>query len=129
MALDLGPYGIRINNVAPGATDVRDPNGYIERMKALGIAIDHNAPNPREILGKKIPCQRTGKPLDIANAVLFLASDEASYITGCTLRVDGGLILAGMPEWNHPANTVTDDAGWTGRKYNIDELNIPDSVL
>ncbi|MBQ2748699.1 MAG: SDR family oxidoreductase [Clostridia bacterium] len=128
MALDLGPYGIRVNNVAPGATDVRDPKGYIERMKQHGIIIDPNAPNPREVLGKKIPCLRTGKPLDIANAVLFLASEEASYITGCTLRVDGGLILAGMPEWNDPANTVTDDAGWAGRKYDLDKLDL-DYVL
>jgi len=116
MALDLGVYGIRVNNVAPGATDVRDPKGYIQRMKAVGITIDPNAPNPREVLGKKIPCLRTGKPLDVANAVCFLASDEASYITGCTLRVDGGLILAGMPEWNDPRNTLEDDAGWNGRR-------------
>ena len=45
-----------------------------------------------------IPLSRYGTPADIANAVAFLASDEASYITGITIRVDGGLILPGMPE-------------------------------
>jgi NAD(P)-dependent dehydrogenase (short-subunit alcohol dehydrogenase family) len=42
--------------------------------------------------------ERSGEPVDIGEAVAFLASPEASYITGITLRVDGGLILPGMPE-------------------------------
>lgn len=49
-------------------------------------------------LGAKIPLQRAGNPEDIGRAVAFLASEKASYITGVTLRVDGGLILPGMPE-------------------------------
>ena len=48
-----------------------------------------------------------GEPEDIAKAAAFLASDDASYITGVTLRVDGGLILPGMPE--RPADS---DAPW-----------------
>ncbi|MBO4406645.1 MAG: SDR family oxidoreductase [Clostridia bacterium] len=119
MALDLGPYGIRVNNVAPGATDVRDPAGYLKRMAQLGFKFDPNLPNPREVLKRKIPCLRTGKPADIGNAVVFLASDEASYITGVTLRVDGGLILAGMPEWPDPRNSREDDVGWVGRKIDL----------
>ena len=119
MAIDLGPYGIRVNNVAPGATDVRDPSGYIKRMAALGIIIDPNAPNPRDVLGRKIPCQRTGKPADIGDAVAFLVSDKASYITGVTLRVDGGLILPGTPEFHDPDDSFETDIGWAGKKYDF----------
>ena len=119
MAIDLGPYGIRVNNVAPGATDVRDFSGYIKRLAAIGIKIDPNMPNPREVLARKIPCLRTGKPADIGNAVVFLASDEASYITGVTLRVDGGLILAGMPEWRDPENNRDNDVGWVARRREL----------
>ena len=76
-------------------------------------------PNPRDVLAKKIPCLRTGKPADIGSAVVFLASDEASYITGITLRVDGGLILAGMPEWRDPENSRENDVGWVARKREL----------
>jgi glucose 1-dehydrogenase len=80
MALEFADYGIRVNCVAPGAI-AREPN--TERGNKLG---------------KKIPLGRMGTPDDIGNAVAWLCSDEASYITGITLRVDGGLILPGMPE-------------------------------
>ena len=68
-------------------------------------------------LGERIPLMRAGLPEDIANAVCFLSSDKASYITGVTLRVDGGLILPGMPEnisdlitggWGNPAARKTE---------------------
>ena len=49
-------------------------------------------------LGHRIPLGRSGLPEDIGNMVAFLASDKASYVTGLTVRVDGGLILPGMPE-------------------------------
>ena len=51
-----------------------------------------------------------GMPSDIGNAVLFLASDQASYITGAELRIDGGLILPGMPEDRGDINST--DRGW-----------------
>lgn len=92
-ALDVSSYGIRINNVAPGAIQIRETQDeIIEIMK-----------DPQQIyfwddLGKRVPLGRIGKPSDIADAVVFLASEYASYITGITLRVDGGLILPGMPE-------------------------------
>ncbi|MCL6443983.1 MAG: SDR family oxidoreductase [Alicyclobacillus sp.] len=83
IALDLAPYGIRVNCVAPGAIQV-DPSERATRFY--------------ETLGKRIPLGRAGTPTDIGRAVAWLVSDQASYVTGTTLRVDGGLILPGMPE-------------------------------
>ena len=75
LARELGPKGIRVNAVAPGIieTDMMKavPKGIIEPMMA------------------QIPLRRLGKPEDIANAYVFLASEEASYITGIVLSVDG----------------------------------------
>ena len=75
LARELGPKGIRVNAVAPGITET-------DMMKAV----------PKEVLDpliNQIPLRRLGKPEDIANAFVFLASDEASYITGVVLSVDG----------------------------------------
>ncbi len=78
-ARELGRYGIRVNAVAPGftATEILSsmPEKIIEGMVA------------------RTPLGRMGQPEDIANAYLFLASDEASFITGAVLRVDGGLVV------------------------------------
>jgi 3-oxoacyl-[acyl-carrier protein] reductase len=78
-ARELGRYSIRVNAVAPGftATDILTsmPDKVLEGMKA------------------QTPLGRLGQPADIANAYLFLASDEASFITGETLRVDGGIVV------------------------------------
>ena len=94
-ALDVCDAGIRINNVAPGAIRVRTR----EQMMAEGRDPDNTF---WDRLGPRIPLKRTGTPEDIGQAVAFLLSDRASYITGITLRVDGGLILPGMPEWIAP---------------------------
>jgi glucose 1-dehydrogenase len=80
-AIELAPYGIRVNSVGPGAIQVRDEHQEFY-----------------DILGPKIPLGRAGKPSDIGKTVAWLVSEEASYITGINLRVDGGLILPGMPE-------------------------------
>ena len=75
LARELGPKGIRVNAVAPGITET-------DMMKAV----------PKEIIEpmiRSIPLRRMGQPEDIANAFLFLASEEASYITGVILSVDG----------------------------------------
>ena len=75
LARELGPKGIRVNAVAPGITET-------DMMKAV----------PKEVIEPmiaQIPLRRLGQPEDIANAFVFLASDEASYITGVVLSVDG----------------------------------------
>ena len=100
IALDLAPYGIRVNNVAPGAIRVRDK----QELAAQGRT------DFWDDLGKKIPLERCGVPEDIGEAVAFLASEKASYITGATLRIDGGLILPGMPEHVVPGE---DSNGWS----------------
>ena len=78
MALDLAPHRIRVNAVGPGVIETT--------MTARSLA----DPQRRAMLLSKVPLGRVGQPRDVANAVLFLASDEASYITGATLYVDGG---------------------------------------
>ena len=75
LARELGPKNIRVNAVAPGITET-------DMMKAVPKAVI-------EPLVAQIPLRRLGKPEDIANAFVFLASDEASYITGVVLSVDG----------------------------------------
>lgn len=75
LARELGPKGIRVNAVAPGIIET-------DMMKAV----------PREVIEPmiaRIPLQRLGQPEDIAKAFAFLASDDASYITGVILSVDG----------------------------------------
>ncbi len=84
MALDLSAYNIRVNCVAPGATWTPRP-GMEDRLKSPFVT-------------ESIPLHRVGTPRDNGEAVAFLASDKASYITGVTVRVDGGLILPGMLE-------------------------------
>ena len=107
-ALDLSSYGIRVNNVAPGATRIRTKEELLDMKSGADTDYfwrkefldDPDAVNEDfwDSLGRKIPLKRAGLPEDIGKAVAFLASDKASYITGITLRVDGGLILPGMPE-------------------------------
>lgn len=103
IALDVAPYGIRVNNVAPGAIRIRTQE-EIRRELGENVPVDF-----WDNLGMRIPLERSGLPEDIANAVVFLASGSASYITGVTLRVDGGLILPGMPEM---MTEETTEHGW-----------------
>lgn len=80
-AMELGQHGIRVNVVSPGYIDVRQ----------WSSAFPDRAPDDmRADLVKSIPLGRAGDPRDIANAVLFLVSADASHITGTVLEVDGG---------------------------------------
>ncbi|MBT6273007.1 MAG: SDR family oxidoreductase [Chromatiales bacterium] len=81
LALDLGKYGITANYVEPGA--------ILTGMTKAGFEDPHVA----QIWAKKAALRRLGEPLDLAKAVLFLASDDAAFVTGHGLTVDGGLTL------------------------------------
>ncbi|MDQ0153932.1 SDR family NAD(P)-dependent oxidoreductase [Robertmurraya andreesenii] len=77
-ALEYGKFGIRVNAVAPGVIDTKIIEGWRQNERKWPIISRANA------LG------RIGTPMEVAQAILFLASDEASFITGATLSVDGG---------------------------------------
>lgn len=83
MALEMAQYGIRVNCVAPGATAIR--GDFTPEELSRGFA-------------KKIPLGRTGTPDEIGYLIKYIASEEAAYMTGNTIKLDGGLILPGMPE-------------------------------
>lgn len=82
-AMELGPHGITVNCVAPGAIE-------IERTR-------RESPDYGSTWSRITPLRRVGTPADVANAVLFLCSERASFITGQTLGVDGGLFT--QPNW------------------------------
>ncbi len=79
LAVELGPLGITINNIAPGAIET-----------PINTALLHDPVKLASLLGQ-IPLGRLGQPGDVASLAVFLASDEASYVTGSTFVVDGGL--------------------------------------
>ena len=108
VALDVAPYGIRVNNILPGAT-----KRFTEAEEEIYADAEHV--EKVKYLSARIPLERYGTPEDIANAVVFLASDKASYITGVSLTIDGGLGLPGLAE------TADDTAanGWGREKKEI----------
>jgi NAD(P)-dependent dehydrogenase (short-subunit alcohol dehydrogenase family) len=80
MALELAPHRIRVNAVAPGLTDTAQPRYGNSEAEIAALA-------------QAIPLGRIGLPADIADAAVFLASDQAGFITGQTLHVNGGSYL------------------------------------
>ncbi len=82
LAIELAPLGINVNVVAPGAIDT---------------PMVQSANMPKEVMDglmNKIPLKRIGKPEEVSNMVVFLASEDSSYITGATFYVDGGWLAA-----------------------------------
>lgn len=95
LALELGQYKVRVNQVAPEATETPQ----------LPLT-DFIKPEYRDRLGDWVPLGRYGAPEDTANAVMYLSSEMASWVTGTTLHVDGGAMAAGG--WYK-----TPQGGWT----------------
>lgn len=83
LAIELAPLGITINNVAPGAIETPINTKLLNNPEKLAALLNN------------IPLGRLGQPKDVAALVTFLASDDADYITGTTVFVDGGLL------WNY----------------------------
>jgi D-sorbitol dehydrogenase (acceptor) len=90
-ALAMAPHGIRVNAIAPGVIDTP----MWEHVDALFARYEGLRPGEKKIaVGKAVPLGYMGSPADIAGAAVFLASDEASYITAQTLNVDGGSVMS-----------------------------------
>ena len=83
VAREMARHGVNANAVCPGPTDT-----------ALFASMGGDNPKLREALTKAIPFRRLAQPADLANVVAFLASDEASYVTGQTVSVSGGLTMS-----------------------------------
>jgi 3-oxoacyl-[acyl-carrier protein] reductase len=84
LAIELGKFNINVNAVAPGFIETDMTRQTAER---IGVPFE----DFKKAAAQTIPLGRTGKPIDVANAVLFLVSDEASFITGQVLYVRGGV--------------------------------------
>ena len=82
MATDFGPMGIRVNAICPGHI-------VTERLEAQWA----DNPSGQRFFEDQYPLRKVGRPVDIANSIVFLCSDEASFITGHALVVDGGLTV------------------------------------
>jgi NAD(P)-dependent dehydrogenase (short-subunit alcohol dehydrogenase family) len=87
-ANELGPYGIRVNAVCPGLIRTRITEPHFGNSAILKDYF------------RDIPLGRGGEPLEVASAVVFLASEHASFITGATLFVDGGQMASKFGTWN-----------------------------
>ncbi|MBI4528527.1 MAG: SDR family oxidoreductase [Deltaproteobacteria bacterium] len=80
LSAELAPFGIRVNAIAPGRT-------------ATQRVISHHSPEAWAVAGQDIPMGRVAEPEEIAEGIAFLAGDDAGYITGQTLHVNGGMVM------------------------------------
>lgn len=90
IALELAPFGIRVNAIAPGSVLTRATHALFYNPEKKDLA---------ESLLSHVPLGRPGNPEEVANAALFLASPDSSYITGTVLTVDGGWTAGFAREW------------------------------
>ncbi|TDE49912.1 SDR family oxidoreductase [Nonomuraea mesophila] len=89
LALELAPFGVRVNTVSPGRVDT--PGGVETRQRWAEVATRMGiAPEESDAEDVTVPVGRDGRPEDIADAVLFLVSERASWLTGRNLIIDGG---------------------------------------
>lgn len=91
VAIELAPHNIWVNAVAPGG--ITTP-GAVAMQKGMKLPEGIDMAKMMETFMRKIPMRRMGEPDDIGKAVLFLASDMASYMTGAQIVVDGGVLLS-----------------------------------
>ena len=90
LALELAPHGVRANTIAPGNMMTEMHRDHLRAgAQAKGISVDEEAEHVRA----SVPLGRHGTPADIAGAVAWLASEDASYVTGQTIAVNGGALL------------------------------------
>lgn len=82
-AIEAGPWGITANAIAPGAIDTP-------------LAQANHSKETRAAYGRMVPMRRYGSTDEVADGIVFLCSEQASYITGQTLAIDGGFVAAGM---------------------------------
>lgn len=98
LANELGPSGVRVNTISPGV---------VETTATLRTYGTPGTPRRELATRPALLPQRIGRPQDIANGVLFLVSDEASWITGSDLRIDGGWFASGGAGQVHPEDLET----------------------
>ena len=97
LAINLAPYGIRANGIAPGYIDTPMLQAVLDEEREATLL-------------SRIPMRRLGTPSDLAGAAVFLASDESAYITGQVLGIDGGALVLG---WT-PAEPLSQPGGSRG---------------